>query len=224
MLELAPYRLVGKGEHRECYVHPHRNDLCVKVAVDDEGYKETAREQAYYKRLMERNISWSAVPRFYGNTETNLGSGGIFDLIRDFDGRVSTKSLTHYISSVGKTERNYAGLSQAFLRLKDTLLQEKIVTGELKPTNILYRKINDAEGVFVVIDDIRNTDLIPAADYIDFLARKKILRKWDRFELTLLRRYPSNILLHRMLTRNIFACRALMRLVVIYHSLFSGCI
>lgn len=198
MIVLNQSLLVGKGLHRECYVHPHQNELCVKILFTNAGLKEVAREQAYYKLLQKRNISWDVLPRFYGNIKTNLGSGAVFDLIKDSDGKAS-KSLEYYLSSIEETKQNYTGLSKAFLDLKKSLFHNKIITMTIKAKNIVYKRTNSTQGALIIIDNIGNSDFIPISNYISFLAKKKISRRWSRFESSLLAQYPENDLLKKII-------------------------
>jgi len=200
MINLTPSLLVGKGLHRECYVHPENENLCVKVVVAQRASaaKEEAREQAYCRLLEKRGISWTVLPRFHGTVETNLGTGAVFDLIRDFDGSVS-RTLEHYLSSQEQTERIQPGLAVALRHLRETLLRERIVTMTIKPKNIVYKRVTEHDGALIVIDNIGNSDVLPWATYIGFLGVRKIRRKWNRFESRLPVEYPDNALLRRAL-------------------------
>ena len=180
MLKLESSALLGRGLRRECYFHPEDENKCVKIVVAGD-HRETAREQSYYRLLEKRNIAWEMLARFYGNVETNLGEGAVFELIRDYSGEVS-KTLVHYFSAPNKTDRNYQYLYQALPALKQYLLKWKIVTIALKPQNIVYKKTNESEGFLVVIDNIGNSDFIPICNYVDWMATRKIHRKWQRFE------------------------------------------
>jgi len=198
MINIDPSSLIGKGLHRECYVHPENKNLCIKVVVHGDS-KEIQREQKYYSLLQKRNISWEVLPRFYGLVETNLGLGAVFDLIRNYDGSVS-KTLEFYLVSNEKTGSHYLGLLKAINSLRKKLYQQKIITMTLKAKNIVYKKTNHEEGRLIIIDNIGNSDLIPICNYNAFMAGKKILRKWKRFENNLLNKYAHNEALHRMLT------------------------
>ena len=180
MLKIESSALLGKGLRRECYFHPEDENKCIKIVVAGD-HRETAREQSYYRLLEKRNIAWEMLARFYGNVETNLGEGAVFELIRDYNGEVS-KSLVHYFSADNETDRNYQYLYQALLLLKQYLLKWKIVTIALKPQNIVYKKTNESEGFLVVIDNIGNSDFIPICNYIDWMATRKIHRNWQRLE------------------------------------------
>ena len=191
--------LIGKGSHRKCYVHPENKDLCVKIIVNNGGIEESKREQSYYRLLEKRNISWEMLPRYYGVIESNLGHGAVFDLIRDYDGEIS-KTLEYYLSSSEMLELQCPCFLQAFYSLKKYLYKYKIITMDLKPENILYKKTSDKDGHLIIIDNIGNSDFIPVCNYVGYLATKKILRKWHRFEHHILHIYAYNKALQKMLT------------------------
>ena len=197
MLTLESSSLIGRGLRRECYFHPGDENKCVKVVVAGD-HRETVREQSCYRLLENRAISWKMLARFYGNAETNRGPGAVFELIRDYNGEVS-KTLEHYIAAENSTDINYQDLSRALPVLKQYLLKWKIVTMDIKPQNIVYKKINESEGALVVIDNIGNSDFIPICNYVDFMARQKIRRKWQYFEDSLAKDYTQNRALQQML-------------------------
>ena len=196
-VQLSEADLIGQGYHRYCYHHPGNPDLCIKIPMtpDDE---EHLREQAYYRRLLKRKVSFEMVAKFHGNVETNYGAGAVFDLIRDVDGRIS-RTLDDYLSSEAETLSNYEGLARALPALKQYLFKEVIITRNLNVTNVLYKRRDDANGTLVIIDNIGNYDFIPICNYVDFLASRKIRRKWRRFESTLTRTYSRNSALLTML-------------------------
>jgi len=199
MLTLESSSLIGRGLRRECYFHPGDENKCVKVVVAGD-HRETVREQSCYRLLENRAISWKMLARFYGNAETNRGPGAVFELIRDYNGEVS-KTLEHYIAAENSTDINYQDLSRALPVLKQYLLKWKIVTMDIKPQNIVYKKINESEGALVVIDNIGNSDFIPICNYVDFMARQKIRRKWQYFEDSLAKDYTQNRALQQVLRK-----------------------
>jgi len=197
MLTLKSSFLIGRGLRRECYFHPDDENKCVKVVVAGD-HKETVREQSCYRLLEKRDISWKMLARFFGNDETNRGPGAVFELIRDYNGEVS-KTLEHYIAADNSTDIDYQDLSRALPVLKQYLLKWKIVTMDIKPQNIVYQKVHESEGVLVVIDNIGNSDFIPICNYVDFMARQKICRKWQHFEDSLAKNYTQNRALQQVL-------------------------
>lgn len=190
MLLLNASDFVGKGLHRECYVHPNDEQRCIKVVVAGD-LSESKREQSYYKLLQKRGISWDILPRFHGVIETNMGAGAVFDLIRDYDGEIS-KTLEYYLSSEQLDRAENPGISHAISIFKQELYRQSIITMTLSPKNIMYKKTGPNEGRLVLIDNIGNSDFIPICSYIDSLAKKKITRKLLRFDQTVLKMCAHN--------------------------------
>lgn len=197
MLVLDRSSLIGKGLHRECYVHPEDPRRCIKVVVAG-THDENRREAGYYAMLRRRGISWDMLARFHGLVDTNLGEGAVFDLVRDHDGQVSA-TLEHYLRTVALTAAHAGVLARALPALKDYLLQNRVVTMTIKPKNILLQRLAAASGRLVLIDNVGNSDFIPLANYSAFLARRKILRKWQRFQQGLRRDYAHNEALQSVL-------------------------
>ena len=198
MLILTPSLLIGRGKRRECYHHPDDNKLCIKIVVAGDN-KETIREQAYYRFLEKRKVSWEMITRFHGNVETNMGTGAVFQLISDYDGKVS-KSLKHYLSYFDEKTLNHKTLSKAIRDLKQFLLKGRIITMSLADHNMVFKKVTATEGVLVLVDNIGNSDFIPVANYINYFAQKKMLYEWKRFESCLLNDYPDNEMLRQIFT------------------------
>jgi hypothetical protein len=190
MLHIKSLSPFGKGLHRECYVHPEDDKKCIKVIVHGDT-KESQREKSYYAFLSKRNISWEMLPKFYGEVKTDKGNGFIFDLIRDFNGRIS-KTLTHYLSISDNQPPLLENILKALKALKLYLLKERIIVMTLKTDNIVFQKTNQTQGKLIIIDNIGNSEFFPISDYINFVANKKINRKWNRFENSLLQDYTHN--------------------------------
>ena len=190
IIELDPHALVGKGLHRECFVHPGDPTRCIKIVVSGSG-NENRREQGYYAELTRKGISWEMLPRFYGLVETTLGEGAVFDLIRDYDGRISL-TLRHYLASEQLTSLHDTALRDALQALKGYLLEHLIITMTLKPKNILFQMDSPETGKLVIVDNIGNSDFIPLVKYSSRLATWKISRKWRRFELSLRADFSAN--------------------------------
>ncbi len=201
MLDLESATVVGRGLHRLCYAHPRKESLCVKVLLpldSGEPLIEAAREAAYYRLLRKRGVPWTMLPAFHGEVQTSRGRGYLFDLVRDNDGSIS-KTLSYYLANPQETAAHAAALSRAFDLLKAYLLEWQVITMTIKAKNILYQRTAATDGRLVIVDNIGNSDLIPICDYVGFLGRMKIRRKWRRFEALLLKEYPQNDLIRRKL-------------------------
>ena len=190
MIELNPTKIIGKGLHRECFVHPLDPDLCIKIVVAG-SINENHREASYYRRLAKRGISWEMLTRFHCLVATNLGEGAVFDLVRDYEGGVSN-TLAHYLDTASPGNAFGTALGDALARLKAYLLENRVITMTLKPKNILFRLDGPNDGTLVIVDNIGNSDFVPIADYSAALARRKMRRKWRRFEASLLSQHPGN--------------------------------
>ncbi len=201
--------LVGRGLHRNCYVHPRERDKCIKIVVAGD-LVETRREKAYYRLLAGRNNSWRNLARYYGETETTAGRGAVFELIRDDNGAVS-KTLQHYLESAHGNESIIDELTAATQELYTYMLTEKVITMTLKAKNICYqRKSKDASsgGRLVLVDNIGHSDFIPLCNHVDYLAVKKIRRRWLNFSQSILKTCENNPALNRAF-RDFFASQDL---------------
>lgn len=190
MIELNKSDMIGKGWHRECFIHPENNKLCLKVVVSGD-HKETEREQSYYRLLQKRNISWNMLPKFHGNTETNFGSGAIFDLIRDESGDVA-KTVEYYLNDDELLQNMHEHIQSALIDLKNYLIDQNIITMSIKPKNLLYQKKNGLQGRIYIVDNIGNSDLLPISSYSRYFGQRKLIRKWKKFQLLLMKSYPHS--------------------------------
>ncbi len=196
MITLSEDDFLARGMHRDCYVHPEDDRLCIKISLRGD-VRETEREIAYYGHLDRRKVSWEMLPRYHGTVETNRGPGAVFDLIRDADGAVST-TLEQYLVDPDPPAEMAEDLARAFRALKAYLLGNRIITRTIKAKNLVYKRAAAGRGRLVVIDNIGNTEFVPYCNYVAVFARKKISRKWRQFEADLLKHYPGNDLVRRM--------------------------
>ncbi|AFJ46913.1 PhoP regulatory network protein YrbL [Shimwellia blattae] len=182
---------IGKGRHRQCYAHPANQNLCIKIvhSLAHGGDKELNRELKYYRHLQARTINWDILPRYHGQVATDQGTGYVYDLVRDYNGDVS-RDLGFYLN-LGQQENNFAWLTPLLAMLRLQLAQNRIVTMTLKPGNILVKRISQDQAILVIVDNIGEASLIPAASYIPYFYAKKMTRIWRRF-MQLLEKYGYN--------------------------------
>ena len=76
----------------------------------DGGDKEIRRELKYYAHLGRRLKDWSGIPRYHGTVETDCGTGYVYDVIADFDGKPSI-TLTEFAEQC-RYEEDIAQLRQ----------------------------------------------------------------------------------------------------------------
>jgi len=176
MLFLKSELFIGSGSHKNCYIHPLNDSLCIKVSNND-SEKIVEKEIMYQNYLEKKGFNSDIIPRYHGIVETNFGKGYVFDLIRDFDGNIS-KSIGFYL----KNEELYSNLIKAFQNLEKNMIKNILITRKLKERNLLYQKTDENHGKIIIVDDIGPTEFIPLEIFSSFFAKKKIMRKIKEFK------------------------------------------
>jgi hypothetical protein len=176
-LSLPPQLFVAEGTDRKCFRHPSDERFCIKVLHPDTRRGRFWRELRYYRRLQRRGVDFSHLTHYRGMVDTNLGRGAVFDLVLDDDARIS-RSLHHYLA---ESDREFnAWVVEEIERLKQDLYDQWIVFHDLNPTNILVKRLGYDEYRLVVIDGIGHNHFVPLASYSARLARRKLVRVWNR--------------------------------------------
>jgi len=181
MLHLSEQTPLGTGRHRKCYAHPDDAQRCIKIVYNNDqgGEKEIKRELGYYAHLNRHLKDWSGIPRYHGTVETDCGTGYVYDIISDFDGKPSI-TLKQFAAEC-RYEEDGVVLRQMLKTLKKYLNDNHIVTMTLKPANILCQRISESEVVPVICDNIGEATLIPMATWSKWVCRRKQERLWQRF-------------------------------------------
>ena len=124
MIRLSEQSPLGTGRHRKCYAHPEDAQRCIKIVYHrgDGGDKEIRRELKYYAHLGRRLKDWSGIPRYHGTVETDCGTGYVYDVIADFDGKPSI-TLTEFAEQC-RYEEDIAQLRQILKQLKQAVLPQ----------------------------------------------------------------------------------------------------
>ena len=177
MLSLPPQLFVAEGTDRKCYRHPPDEQLCIKVLHPDTRPRRCWRELRYYRRLQHRGVDFRHLTPYRGLVDTNLGPGAVFDLVLDDDARIS-RSLHHYL--LNNDPDFNAWMVEEMERLQQSFYDQWIVFHDLNPTNILVKRLGYDEYRLVVINGIGQNYFLPLASYSATLARKKLVRVWNR--------------------------------------------
>ena len=176
MLVLQEEDLVGTGTRRKCYRHPDEPGKCVKVSTITKGRdKQSTRETAYYRKYHRRGCSLVHLAAFHGKVETNLGTGWVFDLVTDPDGRIS-KPLGQSIKD-GDLVADY---KKELDELRDYMFTNGIVCGDFNHGNLLVQKQEDGSRRLMIIDGLGNSDFIKLGDYWKPHRDRKLTRKWKK--------------------------------------------
>ena len=198
LIQLTEKDYISKGLHRKCYHHPDDQNKCIKINYNDGAEEETNREIAYYKHLIKRKISWDVLAKYYGPVTTNFGQGHVFELIRDYDGKIATP-LEKYLYDEQLTQQYYSALVVSLKALKTALLKDRIITMTIKSKNILFQHLSSEKNRLIIIDNIGNSTFIPIANYVGFFAKAKIERTWQRFLSSLIKENQHNSLITKLI-------------------------
>ena len=193
ILQLDDTLLYGQGSHKKCFLHPHNKNLCIKIAYNEGGQKDLIREINYIDVLKRRHKDYSILPKYYGKVNTNLGTGYVFEIIRDYNnGR--TQTLEDFITDLNLFSQNYSLIVRLLKELKEKLYKNEIITMVLFPENILFQKTDENTYRVRIVNDMGSAVLIPLEYHFKYFAHTKILRRWKMF-LDVLRssKYYSNL-------------------------------
>ena len=157
-----------------------RSGVLRSFTVTKRGGKELLRELKYYKHLESYLGDWRGLPRYYGEVETNLGTGYVYDKIVDFDGKAS-KTLVERFGSPKESVFRRQELVDIVNKLLRYLYDNRIVTMTLKPYNILCQRISETEIFPVVCDNIGEASFIPIASHSAWFCHLKQRRIFQRF-------------------------------------------
>ncbi|ELZ5938176.1 hypothetical protein U0L13_000312 [Providencia stuartii] len=197
---LSPSQLIASGRQRACYHHPEREDLCVKVHHADRDDKETIREIKYYKRIYRNKSSSETISDYYGTQETNMGTGYVFQLIKDKTGAVSN-TLDYFFKNKNYFLKHQKNMRIAYDIFKKTIFKDAIVTMALKPYNIVYQLGYKPHGQFVIIDNLGSANLIPVDYFSSTLARTTLSRRFANFERRIYNEYRIKLANMQIQTR-----------------------
>lgn len=198
MLTLADQEPFAIGGTRRCYVHPHDENLCVKVLRPDRtaaarladargwrrlkgrrGFDDQRKELKAYRRLSRRPPGdWAHVPRCHGAVRTDQGIGIVTELHRDWHGGFPLNLEQLLATPSGMTE----ALAAAIAEFKAWLRRERFLSRDLLPHNIIAVAVEERRYRLVIVDGIGNSELLPLSSWFDVCARHKIERKIRKFD------------------------------------------
>lgn len=175
MIKIDKTLFVGKGNDRECFIHPLDSRKCLKITVSGD-YKQSNDEVKIFSMFDSEHFDWTHLSRFYGVENTDEGEAVIFELVRDFDDQVS-RSLQYYLG--GNFDKDV--LASALKVLYQYLIENRIIVRDLKSDNILIKRVGGGAVRAILVDGLGNNEFFPLSSYIGFLGEAKIKRKWAKF-------------------------------------------
>lgn len=177
MEDFTKWPEIGRGDERVCYQNPSDPARCIKVSRK-EKCKQSRREIRYFRYLVRRGVSFAHIPKFYGVIETEDLIGIEQELIQTPSG-THPLDIRHYLKQ-NLSEEQHQEFWRALAKLKSYMLRYNIIPCDLVMSNMLV--LEEPGGMrIMLVDGLGGAEVIPFSDYIPYLGRKKINRKWKRF-------------------------------------------
>lgn len=177
MTDFSLLREIGRGDERVCYQHPLDPRRCLKISRLDKK-KQTAREISYFRYLKSKGVSFELMPDFYGVVNGIDYIGLEQELILDQEGK-TPPNLYAYLSS-DLSDLQIERFWTAFNKHEEYLIANNIVVCDLVLSNFLVMECAEETKIYI-IDGLGTSDFFPIANYIKFMGKLKITRKWKRF-------------------------------------------
>ena len=171
--------LIGRGTERFCYENLLNANTCYKISSLN-LCKQTQREIRYLTRLMKTGNYPNFLPKFYGGFVTNDFIGIEQEYLKSSSDTIAI-SVRDFLKQA--SENQIVDLERRFLKVKKEQLLRCIVINDMRPCNtfVLLRKYDQSIFRIVFIDGFGATELLPLAEYIPILGKRKIERNWQKF-------------------------------------------
>lgn len=148
--------------------------MCIKVKIN-ENHKDLRvdREVKYYKKIQKKNIKNPFWAKYHGTVDTNLGTGYVFDLVKDEASDNVSKTVSEYLNMENSpiTHKNF---EDEFLKIKNEMIKHKVIVRDITGRNVCCKILDDNSIKLIIIDGIGHRDFIPLVEYFQFLAERKI--------------------------------------------------
>ena len=175
-LILTEENILGRGTNKIVYYHPEDADKCIKFSLDESDETDMQHELRYRRICKEQVEHSTLLTKYYGTVDTNLGTGHVFELVRDFDGRLSETFL-----AVLLREKASPAVYKALAMFKKKLFAEQVITYKIFPGNFIVQRIAEQESRIRLIDGIGMHVLIPLDYYSKTIAKRRQMRIWKEF-------------------------------------------
>ena len=199
MVVLNDEHYMAEGLARKCYFYPGKDNLCIKIGFPDIDESHLYKEINYYKKIKSKNISKFDFPfyaMYHGTTETNLGKGFVYDLVRDETTQDVSKTLLQYIR-MKNCPFDDSILNAALNRLKEQMITHRVFASDLRPRNICCKILKDKSIELIIVDGIGHRDFLPFADWFGYFSKRKVDRRFQSIHL-------QTVDEHRQLLRELY--------------------
>jgi len=179
MIIIKEEDFIGEGGFQKCYAHPNDKNFCIKVITKDINTTRLGYEIKYIKKISKRSFNKIEYPffsKYYKKIETNIGTGYIYDLVRDEDTGEVSKTMADYL--LDETPKfSDETLQQAFDKLLTLMIKHRVIANDLYSNNICCKVLKNGTIEMILIDGLGHKDLIPFAEWFRFLTKQKVERR-----------------------------------------------
>ncbi|WP_136254964.1 YrbL family protein [Onishia niordana] len=152
-LELDDSLRIGRGNKRDCYMHPKDAGQCIKVARHQDRWEECQEQSIvewyYINHLKARCVPLTHLIDCYGWVNTQYGAGLVMERIQE-DSGVSALTLRQAIQQ-GRLNRHQA--HDMLNELKAWAIKYAIVIADLNAANLMVRPGDGERGASLVLVD-----------------------------------------------------------------------
>jgi len=192
MINLSKKHYISQGKLQECYLHPENEKLCIKIRKDvSHEDVRVEREIKYYKMIQKKkDFSINFFAKYHGQINTNLGTGNLFDLIRDETTNAVSSTLYDYLKIESSQDDQ---IFKEILRIKEEMIKHKIIVRDMKAKNICCKIRRDNSLELIVIDGIGHRNFIPFVNWFKFAAKRKVNNIFTRRKLNSMEEQRNNL-------------------------------
>ena len=176
---LSDELFIGMGGRQKTFIHPTDPSKCVKIAYSG-NIRDVEKELRYRRICADKLKNSRLITKYFGEIPTNLGTGYVYERVRDFNGNTS-KDLGVFLSSASTDEKSLKTVESILLGFKEDFLRECIVTVDRNTANFMVQETSPNVYQVRIVDNIGTPVLIPLVYYFRFAAEWKSRRIWNRW-------------------------------------------
>ena len=180
-LHLSDTTFLAAGNRRQCHIHPHDTDVCIKIPLRRRGVWDCRREVSYMKKIKNRRY-FNSYSKFLCTVSTNKGTGYAFELVRDAPSAAVSRSLDLvYIDSlflnIGPSKDV---LDEKIRELCSRLDEGRILTTDLFPKNIAVQHKVGGDFDLIIFDGIGRGRSVPLLDRLRLVTKRRVKKCYER--------------------------------------------
>lgn len=183
---------IGKGTNMAVYINPMNPSQCIKIRIRE--IRDYYLEMDYRKSRQRRRLPQSSLMvKYYGEVETNLGTGYVYERVAEYD---SSTSLSIHdlaqlemlarekgcnLKEIAGTEKEIPCVKDVIVKLFGGILQDRVIVHDYNCFNFMVQFSTPKSWRIRIIDGLGYRVLIPLVYYIDYFSVRQIRRFQLRF-------------------------------------------